>query len=781
MKKIVFIFLIFSASLSFGQDKETFNIGVIIDTPVPEALPLLDALQEEISKVVGEDAIINFPIELRLINEYKVEKAQANYDKLLNADCDMILAFGPVVNNLLFEQKSYPKPTILFGTVNRDLSDMELRNKTSGIENFTYIIDSGSFMTDIGKFNEITGFKSLGIAIDEPYSLILPIKETFDREFEKLEASYKLIPFNTVEDIAANLEEVDALYIAGGYFISDEDIEKLAQLCINKKIPTFTANGPDDVKLGIMSSNQSDDNFDRFSRRIAITINDFIGGSKLSDRPVFLEYSSELTINFNTAEAVDVPIRSSLIKDTNFVGEFYNAKSQETYNLLKVINDAISANLSLQSDFKDVELAEQDLRTANSDYLPTLTAIGSGIYVDPDLAAVSFGQSPEFSTTGTIALEQTVFSESANANISIQKSLQKAQKENFNASQLDLILDVANTYFQILILKANTQIQLQNLNLTKTNLEVAEQNFEAGQAGKSDMLRFKSEMAQNTQSLVEAANELEQGFIGLNLLLNQPLNQEIDIDDVELNKGLLEIYNYDELIGLLDEPRLRETLINFLVEEALNNSPELKSFAYNLSAAERNINLSGYGRFLPTVSLEGNYNSTFNRSGEGSSAPEGFALVDNNYTASLNLTLPIFSRNSNNINQQIATLEKEQLEIDKNNFKLLLDSNVRNGILSLLNQVSNIDLSTISEEAAQESLELTQTSYSKGAVNIVQLIDAQSNYLTARLSRVNAIYNFLIAALSLERSLGYFFLLNSEEDNQLFRQRFFEYLNFNDK
>ena len=163
---------------------------------------------------------------------------------------------------------------------------------------------------------------------------------------------------------------------------------------------------------------------------------------------------------------------------------------------------------TLQSDKKDVELTEQDVRTAKSNYLPNLTASSSGTYVDPDLAEVSNGQSPEFSTSGAITLEQTLFSEAANANISIQKKLQKAQEENFNASQLDAILDATNAYFNILILKANTQIQLRNLDLTKTNLQIAEQNFEAGQSGKSDMLRFRSQLAQNTQSLIEAINQL---------------------------------------------------------------------------------------------------------------------------------------------------------------------------------------------------------------------------------------------------------------------------------
>ncbi|MBW1296053.1 TolC family protein, partial [Aquimarina litoralis] len=73
--------------------------------------------------------------------------------------------------------------------------------------------------------------------------------------------------------------------------------------------------------------------------------------------------------------------------------------------------------------------------------------------------------------------------------------------------------------------------------------------------------------------------------------------------------------------------------------------------------------------------------------------------------------------------------------------------------------------------------ELTQVSYTSGAVSVIQLIDAQNNYLNAQLASTNAAYNFLINSLQLERFLGYYFLMNSKEDNLAFTQRFLEFLN----
>ena len=773
MRNFFSITLFLCAIMTFAQEKKSYDIGILLDIN-----PLLLELKDQIKAVVGEDAIINFSEQNILVNNYDLLKARENYDTLLQNETDIILAFGVINNVIISKQTSHGKPTILFGAVNKDISGIDMSKKTSGIRNFTYLIDSKSYKDDLKRLKELTNFKKVGIIIEQQLVDVLSLQQTFEPILKELEVDFLIIPYASTSDIGKELDGLDAVYLAGGFFLTDDEVKELAKVFIKKKIPSFTNSGIDQVKLGFMATNQAEDNLEQFSRRISLIVELYVNGTSLSELPVFIDYNPRLTINYNTAELVDVPIKYSLINDTDFVGEFKNAISEKQYNLLSVIENVLDKNLSLQSLQKDIDLKDQDVKTAKSNYLPSLTAAANGTYIDPKVAEISNGQNPEFSTDGNLTLQQTVFSESANANIDIQKSLQKAQQENYNAEELNTIFDASNAYFNALILKANAQIRLQNLALTKKNLELAEQNFDAGQSGKSDMLRFRSEMAQNTQAMVEAVNQLEQAFISLNQILNNPIATEIDIEDVELDKGIFKNYNYDELTNLLDDPKLREPFIEFLIEEAQRNAPELKALAYNLDVTERNIKLNGSGRFLPTVALQGQYNRTFSRSGVGSTFPTGFpASPDGNYNVGVNVSIPIFNRNQTNINKQIAVIQKDQLEINRDNTELSISANIRNSVFNLVNQISNIELSKVSEETAKESLELTQTSYSNGAVNVVQLLDAQNNYLSAQLSRTNAIYNYLINALHLERFLGYYFLLNSEDENAKFRQRFLEFLN----
>lgn len=775
-EKLIILTFLLSSVFAFSQKPE-YTIGILADDITIELNPLLEQLKTQIKAVVGEDAKVSFPPESIMVNKYNFQVAQEQYRKLLDNQTDIILAFGVVNNQVISKQANYPKPTILFGSINKDFSTLDLTKEASGIENFTYLIQSKSFVEDFNTFYELTEFKTLGIVLEAFLLELLPIKETFDKIFNELGADYQLIPFNTMDDIINDLEGIQAIYLAGDFYLSENETQELVGVFNEKQIPSFTSLGVQQVEMGIMATNQSRESVDQFFRRISLTIEGFINGTPLSEMPVFIEYHPRLTINYNTAQKVNVPIKYSLIQNTDFVGELKNQLSDKAYSLYEIIQMALDQNLSLKSQVKEVELSHQEVKLAKSRYLPNISLSGRGLYVDPKFAEISNGQNPEFSTSGNIILEQVLFSEAAKTNIAIQKRLQKAQQENYNTAELDVIFNVMSTYFNVLISKTVVQIQSFNLDLTRQNLRIAEQNFEAGQSGKSDLLRFRSQLAQNTQSLMEAINGLEQSFVQLNQITNNPVENQIDIEDVSLDQGIFEQYNYSQLVDILDNPNAREPFIAFLIQEAIKNAPELKSIDYNMQALERNLRLHATGRFYPTLALQGQFNKTFDRSGSGSRAPQGFSLIDQHYNVGVNIAIPIFNQNQNNLNRQISSIQIDQLNINSENTRLSISSNIRTSVLDLINQLSNIQLSEVSEQTAREALELTQVAYSNGAVNIIQLIDAQNNYLSAQLARNNAAYRFLLGALQVERFLGYYFLLQTQEDNNRFNRGFLEFLN----
>ena len=773
-----FLLSFFITTLTFSQDK-TFRIGFLLDKNSVEINELMNKLSDEISAVVGEDAVLEFHEVSKLVNNFDSSTALNNYNVLVENNTDIIIAFGVVNNAVISKIGTYQKPTIVFGALSEELLTDE--SLVSNITNYTSIVTSQSYTEDIKLLQKLASPKTIGVVVEKAFMDNLPIASTFNDISKDLNIEIKLIPFDSLSDITSSLDNIDAVYLAGGFYLSDSEMQELANVFIEKRLPSFTSNPVKDVINGILATSHDKSELNQFFRRIALTVESILNGNALATLSTKLEAKGTLTVNYNTAEKIGLPLKYSLIASTSFVGNPKEIVADKTYTLVSVMQEAITENLELQTIDKDISLTKKDLELAKSDYLPNITAGVTGTYVDPQLAEVSNGQSPEITTSGNVTLQQTIFSEAANANISIQKSLTDAQQENYNSEALNTVFNTATAYFTALILKANLSIQNQNLELTKYNLKIATENYEAGQAGKSDVLRFKSEMAQNTQQMVEAINKLEQGYYVLNQLLNNPIDTKIDVEEAELKKGVFSNYNYEQLGQFLDDPTLRFPFIKFLVQEAINNAPELKALDYNVKATERSERLYGAGRFLPTFALQGQYNYEFSRSGTGSSFPSGFPVIpDGYYTVGLNVSLPIFNQNRQNINKQIATLQKEQLEISRDNITLNIEKNINDAVLQLINQISNIQLSKVFEDTAKEALDLTQTSYANGAVNIVQLLDAQNNYLQAQLASANATYNYLQSSMQLERSLGLFFLLQDESERTAFIQRFLEFTQNND-
>ena len=102
----------------------------------------------------------------------------------------------------------------------------------------------------------------------------------------------------------------------------------------------------------------------------------------------------------------------------------------------------------------------------------------------------------------------------------------------------------------------------------------------------------------------------------------------------------------------------------------------------------------------------------------------------------------------------------------------LVERAVRDIVLDLTTEIANIQLSAISEGAAEEGLRLAQDAYSSGAITVIELLDAQTNFLSAQLARASARYNFLATSVGLQRLTGNFSLLNSDALNDAYMDRF---------
>ncbi len=769
-----FIILFFMASLlhnNFAQ--KTLTIGVLDEKNNSESELFLQELKNEITSVVGKESNVIFKDVL--YNNHNLALAKTNYDSILDMQTDVIVVFGVVNTIMLHREKNYSKPTIVVGAINNDFINIPKNKLTSEVNNLTYLITPFSYKDDLDAFQTIFNYKKIGILIDDYLLDLLPTEELFNKIFTN--QKHKLLSLNENSDIASLLTDVDAVYLASYDNISKETLEKTIHLINEKQLPSLSGYGIKDVEKGVLASNQPSINYSQIFRRIALNIESINNGTNAADLPLHINYNKQLSINLNTANQIGFPIRNSMLAKINLIEGKKTMSSNNSYSMLDIMNGVVNTNLSLKAEKHNIILSKLDVKNSKSQYLPDLGANATATIVDPNLAKVSNGQNPEFSTSGNITLSQVIYSEQASANISIQKSLLASQKENYNASELDALLNAAIAYYNALILKTNLSIQNMNLQLTKKNLNIANQNLELGASGKSDVLRFQSQLAQNTQSMIEARNSLSQAYYQINQLLNKPITERIDVNDAALTSKLNERISYMYLLEALDDPTQQVKITQFLINEAKRNAPELKNINFNIDATKRNYRLNDRGRFIPTVALKGQYNHTLSKSGIGAKIPTGFpAVPDGYYNVGLNLSLPIFQQNTRNINRQSALVQKDQLITQKQDLALNIETNINNIVLDLINEITNIEISKVDLEFSKASLELSQNEYQNGAIPVIQLIDAQNNYFKSHLANSTAQYNFKIVLMKLQRMTGNFFEMNTKAENEDFKLRAKQYI-----
>ena len=108
--------------------------------------------------------------------------------------------------------------------------------------------------------------------------------------------------------------------------------------------------------------------------------------------------------------------------------------------------------------------------------------------------------------------------------------------------------------------------------------------------------------------------------------------------------------------------------------------------------------------------------------------------------------------------------------------ELTFASNIRISLENLANSFNEIQFSQQAETSSNQYLKIVQDLYREGVSNIVTLLDAQNNALSAQLGVVSSRYQFIIDALTIERLTNNIYLLTDEEERQQFIIDYFDFI-----
>ncbi|MCP3931441.1 MAG: TolC family protein [Bacteroidetes bacterium] len=777
MKLLSFFFSFFLFSFITLNAQNALTISIVNDSD--GNMDDMESFARLVKKEV--DALLEHRYSIRYkdyYGNYDSEKIKSDFETAFeDSETDIVIGLGLLSSGILFQREHYSKPSVATLVMDQAFkTEEELSSGTSGIPNFTYVASPFSLERDIKKLHEIFPFKKIGVIAGDYVRQDMGYSSTFlEKIVSPLNVDIQVIPYTSgvPETVALLDEEVDAVYVLPLFRnVNDEDLEYLFEWINEKKLPSAALVGEIYLNKGAFMAYEADFNFQRIPRRVALNVMKILEGSNAADLPVNMKtYNENLLINMATARKIEVyPDWEILAEATLF--KLNEIPTTRTLSLQGAIAEGLHNNLSVKMAESDVEIAIKEVDLSKSDLLPQVDVSTSFSILDEITAASYSGARGRYNLTANGSLSQIIFSEPLFANMAIQKLLKENEDHKLHQTRLDLVVDIATAYMNILRAKSNLEIQQNNFELTRENYEISKTKEAVGYSGVSDLNRWSVELALSKMDFLDANASWKQAKFQLNQLLNRPIDENFDTKDITLEDEMNFISQGRE--SILDNYGLVEKFGDFLVLQAEQNLPELKQLDIGIDIQGRLETSQKRAYYLPSVAASGAVNRTLDKW----NIPFDMPATDNitTWNIGVGVQFPVFQGNSrrhalDQTKLNIIRLEDQRADI-RNQLELLTRVNIENIITSF----SKVELAEKAAEAARRNFLIVQRSYTEGLVNITTLIDAQTNTLQTELNAVNSVYSFVLDFLNLERSIGAFFFLLPEDEQNSILDRFSSFL-----
>ena len=682
-----------------------------------------------------------------------------------NPDIDLVLVTGFVANQVVAIRRDFPKPTFLPLIIDTGLLALDVAEGKSGIRNLNYLSAYADFSDDLDTFSEVVYYRTLGLFIDESLSLAIPdlrdraLQVAAERGIELIEIVHDGVDHNLMNKVPA---ETDALVIAGLPRMPIEDFDRLVAAINNAGLPSYSFVGVEDVERGLLVTNSEPRSIDRQARYNALNMQAVMLGARAEDQPTSSDISRRLTINMETARLIGVSPSFDVLNNAVLLNQD-EVVSGQVFGLVDIAIEALAENQALQAEAFGFRAATQEIARARSNLLPQLD-LSAGYTARKDSPTVAVGLLPERSSDAALGVSQLLYSDTATANLTIQRELHRAREASLTQFRLDIVQIATTAYYSVLNARSQLAVEENNLSISRANLELAEDRVRLGTSTPADVYRWQAEVARAQIRVFNARSALKQSWDSLNRILHKPQGERLPLQEASYDEPF--VMTKKEFDQLVSSPADYAAFSRFYIDRAIRQSPELQQLDAQIAAKRRELVSQRRAYWLPDFTLGGQYTSNLGQSGLGAGPAAGEDLNDWNF--GIQATLPLFSGGLKKANVAKANYELRQLESLRVATEEVVEEAVRSQLHAAQAAYVQIDLAATAAKASRKNFELTSDAYARGTVTVIELLDAQDTSLIASAAAAESLYSFLITIMALQRAVGgYDFLLPPEARNDL--------------
>lgn len=304
------------------------------------------------------------------------------------------------------------------------------------------------------------------------------------------------------------------------------------------------------------------------------------------------------------------------------------------------------------------------------------------------------------------------------------------QKLSLQQSEDNLRANVKTSYASVLVLQHVVKLLENSLENIEQMAEMTQRSVDVGAAEQTsaDLIKVRVNTLKNNINANLRSTQL--ALNALKVLLDVPANTEL-----VLTSTLEDFLSAEAVLKLLG------------YEFALENNLNYQLLEKNVDIAKKNLHMAGWA-YGPTIALAYQYSekSYFGKS-------EGLNMTPPN-AVSLNVSMPLWSsgkREASMVEKKIALEEARNTFAETaNNLGIQneqLRYNLQNGYETYLNEKDNMDVT-------QRVFESTTNKFNQGAASNLDLVNASNDLITAQSSYVQAVLTLVNAQVELEKFLN---------------------------
>jgi outer membrane protein TolC len=434
------------------------------------------------------------------------------------------------------------------------------------------------------------------------------------------------------------------------------------------------------------------------------------------------------------------------------------ASEKKTVTVDEAVELAMENNIQLKSSAIDLRVKQRDAAYAWNSFLPSVQATGTLARTNMDEVTVNMypvyqtgpGTAMAVPTPMTVDLDEKDrwtamggLTVSLNLNLALFEGL-KATRQNYESGKLtyaqarqETEINVRKAFYGILMQDQSIALSRDKLANSEERVKQTQTNYKNGLV--SELTLLQTQLACETQkpALREAENGFRQQKAMFAFLLGLPVGTEIDLS------------------GSI-APDIAKLDANALIAKHLGSSYDVAILRASREMLDTQLRAARLQRYTPSVALSQGWQPSLT-SKIDSNWLDGDNWQDSSGAFSLTLAFNLtnllpFSQNGMQIQETKDNAEKLDNAIRMTLYNEELE--IRNLVEKLDKSKASIATMEMSVSLAQKAYGLTEQGYRAGAIEYLDLKDAENALLSAKLGVLAEKFTYISTALDLEKALN---------------------------